>query len=71
MKLTPDGLKLASVGKNGFSLRIFDTETGEQLQELKRGIDSAIFNGLSFSACSNYLMCTSNRGIGLFSVKLT
>ena len=37
MQLTPKGNKLATASSKGIVIRLFNTKTGEPLQELRRG----------------------------------
>lgn len=42
--------------------RVFDTATGDKLQELRRGADKAEIYSIAFNADSSMLACTSDRG---------
>jgi len=60
--LNSDGTRLATASDRGTLIRIFDTISGLQLQELRRGSDNALVNSIAFSRNSNFLACTSDRG---------
>lgn len=41
MSLTMDGARLATASEKGTIIRIFDTDNGRKLRELRRGADPA------------------------------
>jgi WD40 repeat protein len=49
---------------------LFDTDTGSQIQEVRRGSDHADVYCISFDPISRYLACSSDKGtIHIFSIR--
>ena len=70
LALNNDGSLLASSSETGTLIRIWDTENGNKLQELRRGSDQADVYCLSFDPASKYLSCSSNKGtIHIFALR--
>ncbi|KAK8815426.1 hypothetical protein WA158_003638 [Blastocystis sp. Blastoise] len=59
--LSTDGTRIASASIKGTIIRIFDTETGLLLEELRRGKEKATMYSMAFSQHGDYLACTSSR----------
>jgi len=61
---------VATASDKGTLIRIFDVETGDLRQELRRGIDRAEIYHLAFHPESKWLACSSDKGtIHIFSLE--
>lgn len=67
--INPDGTLLTTASDKGTIVRVFDTATGTQLHELRRGADSADVHSLTFSPAGEWLAVSSDKGtVHLFAV---
>ena len=70
--LTFNGDLMASATESGTIIRIFDTESGNLLQEVRRGKDKASINCITFSQDCRFIMASSNRGtVHVWSLETT
>lgn len=53
---------VSTASDNGTLIRIFQTQTGEFLQELRRGTDKVEIHFICFDQTSKFLSATSNKG---------
>lgn len=69
--LSFDGRLLATASEKGTLIRVWDTLSGKQLQELRRGADHAEIQSICFSPkTSTFLAVSSDKGtIHIFKVK--
>lgn len=58
--ITLDGDKVATASEKGQNIRIFSVETGEMIQEVRRGNEYAMIYSMSFSRAGNWLSCSSD-----------
>jgi len=57
-----NGSRLATASKKGTLIRIWETSSGHQLQEMRRGVDQAIIYSVCFSQQSQWLATSSDKG---------
>lgn len=70
--MSQDGEKLATTSEKGIQIRVFNTRTGEMLQEVRRGNEFANIYSLVFSRRADWLAVTSDScNIHIFCVKPT
>ena len=70
MAVNPEGTLIASASGRGKVIKIYSTDGGEVVQELKRGNSNAEINGLVFHPNSYILACTSTKSsIHIFEIK--
>ena len=61
LALNYSGTMLATASQTGAKIKIFDTMTGHQLQELRRGAKRAEIIHITFHISSMFIACTSNK----------
>jgi len=61
MALNYSGDLIATASISGSKIKIFYTVTGQQLQELRRGIKHAFINQITFHISSMFLACASDK----------
>jgi WD40 repeat protein len=69
MALNFTGTLLATASDKGTLIRIFSTEDGSPLQEVRRGSDKAEIYSIAFDKHSTWIACSSDKGtIHIFHV---
>ena len=70
LAMNDDGSLLSTASDKGTVIRIFDAQTGKQVQEVRRGSDYCSIHYMVFNSDSSMFLCNSNRGtIHLFNLK--
>jgi len=71
LTLSFDGSRMASTSAKGTLIRIFCTQSGQLLQELRRGLSSASIFSLAFTIDATVICCASDAGtVHIFSLAL-
>ena len=69
MALNYSGTLLATASDKGTLIRLFSTEDGSALQEVRRGSDKAEIFSIAFDKFSKWIACSSDKGtIHIFTV---
>lgn len=69
IKLSRDGKLLATASGKGTLVRIFNTLTGDQLNEVRRGADQAVISDISFDPDNKFVAVASDKGtIHLYNI---
>ena len=69
MALNFSGTLLATASDKGTLIRVFSTEDGTPLQEVRRGSDKAEIYSICFDKMANWIACSSDKGtIHIFNV---
>ena len=70
MAVNPEGTLIASASERGHIIKIFSTDGGDVVQELKRGNSKAEIKSIIFHPTQYLLACTSTKAsIHLFEIK--
>ena len=68
--VNPDGTLIASASVKGTVIKIFNSDTGELLQNLRRGSNTATITGIVFHPALPIIACASDReSIHLFEIQ--
>lgn len=62
MALNPEGTLVATASVRGTLIRVFSTETGVPMHELRRGAEQAVIYSIAFHPASTFLACSSDKG---------
>lgn len=63
------GTMIATASDKGTLIRLFSTEDGTKLQEVRRGADKAEIYSISFNKPATFIACSSDKGtIHLFAI---
>jgi len=69
LALNYDGNLLATASEKGTLLRVFNTRTGDMVQELRRGSENVTIYAISFHIQCDWLACISDSGtVHIFSL---
>lgn len=69
MKLSADGKFLATASNKGTLIRLFDTEDGTQVNEVRRGADQAVVSDIAIDPENKFVACASDKGtIHIFKI---
>ncbi|CAG9765235.1 unnamed protein product [Ceutorhynchus assimilis] len=70
--LNQQGTRVATASEHGTLIRVWDTCSKNKLVELRRGTDPASIHCINFSADSDFLCCSSDKGtVHIFAIKDT
>jgi len=70
LALSGDGSLLATASDKGTLIRVFDSHSGAQLREFRRGVDRALVYSIVFCPETKYLACSSDKGtVHVFNLK--
>ena len=70
LAINNQGTMVATASEKGTLIRLFDTQTQQNLIELRRGTDYALLHSISFSKDSSYLCVASDKGtVHIFALK--
>ena len=70
MAVNPEGTLIASASQRGHIIKIYSTDGGEVVQELKRGNSKAEITSIVFHPTQYILACTSSKqSIHIFEIK--
>ena len=69
LAVNPEGTIIASASSRGHIIKIYSTDGGEVVQELKRGNSKADITGILFHPTQYLLACTSSKSsIHIFEI---
>eukprot|EP01026_Neomeris_dumetosa_P069547 TRINITY_DN6880_c0_g1_i5.p3 TRINITY_DN6880_c0_g1~~TRINITY_DN6880_c0_g1_i5.p3 ORF type:complete len:206 (-),score=19.86 TRINITY_DN6880_c0_g1_i5:200-817(-) len=70
LSISIDGKRIATASEKGTLIRVFDTNTGEQLQELRRGAEKAQIFSIAIAPKCDWLAVSSDKGtIHIFALR--
>lgn len=62
LKLSQDGTLLVTASSKGTLLRIYNTDTGDMMAEVRRGADQADITDVSIDPTNKFVSCASDKG---------
>eukprot|EP00826_Nyctotherus_ovalis_P064982 TRINITY_DN9540_c0_g4_i5.p1 TRINITY_DN9540_c0_g4~~TRINITY_DN9540_c0_g4_i5.p1 ORF type:complete len:282 (-),score=57.92 TRINITY_DN9540_c0_g4_i5:390-1235(-) len=72
ISVNTEGTLIAAATKDGTMIRVYNSDTGELMQELRRGSYKCTVHQILFHKSNKYLLCTSNRkSVHIFMLKNT
>lgn len=69
LRLSQDGSLLATASAKGTLIRVFETVTGKQVADLRRGMDVALISDIVIDPTNTLVACSSDKGtVHIFNI---